>query len=164
VEAFVSARKEYAEKVGALPRTRESFQKRRELAETAGAALKKALVEALGADNADKAEKIVGLLNPFGMMGSRLDRMVNDLLAFELPREKRMKAFLTVLEYNRDLGKVVSAAREPGASREGLREKMEGLTEGLNKELAKFLSEEQMATWKEKYQRGGFGGRRQRQQ
>jgi len=161
VKAYVSAREKYAEKVGSLPRTAESRQQRRELGEKASADLKKALVEAVGAD---KAEKIIGLLNPFGMMGSRLDRMVNDLLALELPNEKLLKAYLAVLEYNRDLGKLVSEARKPGASREGLREKMEALTEGLNKELAKFLSEEQMATWKEKYQRGGFGGRRQRQQ
>lgn len=160
VKAYVSARKDYAEKVGALPRTRESFEQRRELGEKAGAALKKALVEAVGAE---KAEKIMGLLNPFSMMSFRLDRMVNDLLALELPREKLLKAYLALLEYNRDLGKVLSAAREAG-SFEGIREKMEALTEGLNKELAKILSEEQMKTWKEKQGRGFFGGRRRREQ
>lgn len=159
VKAYVSARKDYAEKVGALPRTRESFQKRRELAEKAGADLEKALVEAVGAD---KAKKIIGLLNPFSMSSFMLDRMVNDLLALELPREKLLRAYLAVLEYNRDLGKAFSAAREAG-SFEGVREKVEGLTKGLNEELSKVLSEDQMTAWKEKYQRG-FGGRRRRQQ
>ena len=159
VKAYVSARKEYAEKVGALPRTRESFEKRRKLAETAGAGLKKALVEAVGGE---KAEKIIGLLNPFSMSSFMLDRMVNDLLALELPREKILKAYLAVLEYNRDLGKAMSAAREAG-SWEGVREKMEGLTKGFNEELSKVLTEEQMKTWKEKYQRR-LGGRRRRPQ
>jgi len=160
VKAYVSARKEYAEKVADLPRTRESFEKRRELGEKAAAELKKALVGAVGGE---KAEKIMGLLNPFNMSSFMLDRMVNDLLALKLPNEKLLKAYLAVLEYNRELGKVFSAAREPGASREGLGEKMQALTDGLNKELAKVLSEEQMKTWKEKYQRG-FGGRRRTQQ
>ena len=160
VEAYVSARKNYAEKTASLPRTRESFQQRRELGEKAAAALRKALGEAVGAE---KAEKIIALLNPFGMRSSMLDRMVNDLLALKLPREKVRTAFVAVLEYNRELGKVFSAAREPGASREGLREKMEGLTKGLNEELSKVLSEEQMTAWKEKYQRR-LGGRRPRQQ
>lgn len=160
VKAYVSARKDYAEKVADLPRTRESFEKRRELGEKAAAELKKALVGAVGDE---KAGKIIGLLNPFNMSSFMLDRMVNDLLALKLPNEKLLKAYLAVLEYNRELGKVFSAAREPGASREGLREKMQALTDGLNKELAKVLSEEQMKTWKEKYQRG-FGGRRRTQQ
>lgn len=158
VQAYVSARESYAEKVGSLPRTRESFQQRRELAEKAAAGLKKALVEAVGAE---KAEKILGILSPFGMTSFRLDRMVNDLIAFELPREKSRQAVLAVLEYNRDAGKAFTAAREAG-SFEGVREKAQALNEGLNKELAKILSEEQMATWKEKQARP-FGGRPRRQ-
>ncbi len=156
VEAYLSARKSYDEKASALPRTRESFEQRRELGEKAGADLKKALSDAVGAE---KAEKIIGLLSPFGMTGSRVDRMVNDLLAFELPREKRTKAVLAVLEYNRDVGKAMAAAREAG-SFEGAREKMQALSDGLNKTLSGILSEEQMTTWKEKYARPFGGGRR----
>jgi len=155
LKCYVSARKDYQEKVAALPRTQESFQQRRELGEKAGADLKKALVEAVGAE---KAEKVIGLLGPFTMTSFRLDRMVADLLAFGLPKDKLEKAMAAVLEYNRDSGKVMAEAREAG-SFEGVREKVQALMEGLNKELAKVLSEEQMASWKERQARP-FGPRR----
>jgi len=157
-KAYVTAREEYAKKVRDLPRTRESFQQMRELAEKARADLKKALTEAVGAE---KTEKIMGILMPFSMSSFRLDRMVGDLIDFKLPREKARKAILAVLESNRDLAKAFNAARESG-SFEGIREKMQALTESLNKELAEILSEEQMATWKEKHAQP-FGGRRRSQ-
>jgi hypothetical protein len=159
LKSYVSARKNYSEKVASLPRTRESFEQRRELGEKAAADLKKALVGAVGGD---KAEKIIGILGPFSMTSFRLDRMVGGLLAFKLPKEKLMKAMSAVLEYNRDSGKVFNEAREAG-SFEGMREKVQALSEALNKELAKILTEEQMTTWNETQGRG-FGGRRRPQQ
>jgi hypothetical protein len=147
VEAYVTARKNYADKTAELPRTREGWQQRQELAEKARSGLKEGLVKAVGAD---KAEKIMGTLSPFGMTAFLLDRMVNDLLALELPREKVRKALLAVIEYNRDAGKAFTEAREAG-NFEGLREKMGTLIEGLNKELAEILTEKQMAEWKEKH-------------
>ena len=161
-EAYVSAKQTYTEKSRELPRTRESMQQRRELAENAGEGLKKALTEAVGAET---TEKFMGLLSPFSMSSFRLDRMVGDLIDFKLPREKLRKAVLTVVESNRDLAKAFNEARESG-SFEGIREKMQSLSESLNKELSEILSEEQMATWKEKHAqpfggRGGAGGGRQ---
>ena len=155
VKAYATARKEYADKAAELPRTREGWQKRRELAEKAHSELKEGLVKAVGAE---KAEKIMGLLSPFGMTTFVLDRMVNDLLALKLPREKVRKGLLAVIEYNRDAGKAFTEAREAG-NFEGLREKMGTLVEGLNKELSEILTEEQMAEWKEKHGRL-FGGPR----
>lgn len=159
LKAYVSARKNYAEKAESLPRTREAFEQRRELGEKAAADLKEALVKAVGAD---KTEKIIGLLGPFSMMSFRLDRMVNELLGFELPKDKLNKAMLIVLEYNRDSGKLMTEAREAG-SFENVREKVQALNEKLNKELAKVLSEKQMATWTERQGRPFGGGRRPQQ-
>jgi hypothetical protein len=157
VKTYVAARKDYASKAAALPRTRESFEQRRELGEKANAGLKEALVEAVGAE---KAEKIMAALAPFGMGGFRLDRMVNDLLGFKLADDKMKKAMGAVMEYNGALGKAMAEARESG-SFEGVREKMQSLSEGLNKKMSGVLSEEQMATWKERYGRTFGGGRRQ---
>ena len=154
VKAYVSARQDYSKKVSELPRTREAFQQRRELAEKASAGLKEALTKAVGAE---KTGKIMGLLSP-AMSGFRLDRMVGDLIDFKLPREKLRKAVSAVLEYNRDLSKALAEARESG-SFEGAREKMTKLNEALNKTLSGLLSEEQMGTWKERYARP-FGARR----
>jgi hypothetical protein len=158
VKAYVKARKDYAEKIAALPRTRESFQQRRELAEKAQGELKEALVKAAGAE---KAEKMVGMLAQTGMGRSRVDRMVNGLLGFKLAEDKLKKAMVVVMEYNGALGKAMAEARESG-SFEGVREKMQALTDGLNKKMAGILTEEQLATWKETYGRTfrGRGGRR----
>jgi vacuolar-type H+-ATPase subunit I/STV1 len=158
VEAYVSARQSFEDKTRELPRTRESFEERRKLAEKAGAELKEALTKAVGAEN---AEKIIAALSPFGMMSSRLDRMVAQLIGFELPREKLRKAVGAVLEYNTELNKAFTAAREAG-SFEGAREKMQALTEALNKQMAEILSAEQMATWKESQARPS-GARRPQQ-
>ncbi len=157
-EAYVAARQAYLEKTRELPRTPESFQKMQELAEKASADLKEALTKAVGAE---QTEKIMGLLMPFSMSSFRLDRMVGDLIDFELPRQELRKAVLAVIESNRDLAKAFNAARESG-SFEGLREKMESLSEALNKELSEILSEKQMAEWKEKHAQP-FGGRRRQQ-
>ena len=151
-EAYVSARKAYAEKVSALPRTREAFTQRQELATKAGTDLKAALAKIAGEE---KAGKMVDALNPFAMFGSRLDRMIGGLMDFELPKEKFEKAVAGVLEYNSGLGKMMAEARESG-SFEGMREKGQKLTDSLNETLAKILSDEQMAKWKETYGRG-FG-------
>jgi hypothetical protein len=159
-EAYVAARKAYAEKVAELPMTREAFTQRRELATKAGTDLKAALTKIAGEE---KAGKMVAALDPFAMFGSRLDRMIGGLMDFELPKEKFQKAVLSVIEYNRDLGKVMAEARESG-SFEGMQEKGQKLTDSLNESLAKILSEEQMTKWKESYGRGfgrmGAGGRR----
>lgn len=158
VKAYVGALKAYQEKVQALPRTRESFEQRRELAEKAQADLKAALAKAVGEEKAGKALAAMG---PFGMRGFGLDRMVNELLGFKLPKEKLSKAVAAVMKYNVELNKVFTAARDSG-DREGMREKMQGLSEALNKELSGLLSEEQMATWKESRSRR-FGPRRTQQ-
>jgi hypothetical protein len=157
-KAYVAAQQDYLEKSRELPWTRESFEQRRQLAEKASAGLKEALTKAVGAE---KTEKLMGILMPFSMSSFRLDRMVGDLIAFELPKEKAKKAILVVLENNRDLGKAFNEARESG-SWEGIREKMQELREALDKELSEILSEKQMAEWKEKYAQP-FGGRRRQQ-
>ncbi len=154
--AYVAAQQAYAEKVRDLPRTRESFQQRRELADKASADLKEALTKAVGAE---KTEKVMGLLGPFGMMGSRVDRMVGDLIAFKLPKEKFGKAVMAVLENSRDQAKLFTQARESG-SFEGVREKAQELSEALNKKLSEILTEEQMTQWKERYARPLGGGPR----
>jgi len=155
VKAYLAAQEAYAKKVADLPRTRESSQQRRELGEKAAADLKEALTKAVGAE---KAGKVIGLLSPFGMMGSRVNRMIGGLIEFKLPKEKLGKAVIAVMENNKEQAKLFAEARESG-SFEGVREKMQPLTEALNKKLSAILSEEQMATWKEKYARP-FGGRR----
>ncbi len=156
VKAFTAARQEYQDKAAALPRGQEGMQQRRELSEKSLAGLKEALTKAVGAE---KTEKIIGIFNPFGMSSFFLDRMVGDLIAFQLPKEKFEKAMVCVLNYSKDLGKAMEEARQSG-SFEAVREKREKLNEALNTEMAKLLSEEQMAKWKESTSRP-FGGRRQ---
>lgn len=152
VKAYVAAQQAYAAKVQELPRTREAFQQRGELATKANADLKEAATKAFP----DLGEKLAGLLPPIGGMGSRLDRMVGDLIAFKLPEEKLAKAVSAVMENNRAQLKLFAEARESG-SFEGVRDKMQPLADALNKKLAEILSEEQMTQWKERYARS-FGG------
>jgi hypothetical protein len=154
VKAYSAAQQAFAEKTADLPRTRESFEQRRDLGEKATAELKETLTKAVGAE---KAGKVMELLPAFGMMGSRLDRMVGDLIAFKLPKEKLDKAVTAVLEYNKEQSKLFAQARESG-SFESVRDKMQPLSDALNKKLSEVLSEEQMTQWKEKYARP-FGGR-----
>ena len=156
VKAYLAAQQAYAEKVKDLPRTRESFEQRQEIATKANADLKEALTKAFP----DKGEKVIGLLGPLGAMGSRLDRMVGDLIAFKLPPEKLAKAVSAVMENSREQSKLFAQARESG---ESVRDKVQPLTDALNKTLSEILSEEQMTQWKERYSRpfggGGRGGR-----
>ncbi|MDP2897683.1 MAG: hypothetical protein Q8Q12_14185 [bacterium] len=156
VKAYIAAQQAYAEKVKDLPRTRESFEQRQEIATKANADLKEALTKAFP----DKAEKVIGLLGPLGAMGSRLDRMVGDLIAFKLPPEKLAKAVGAVMENSREQSKLFAQARESG-SFESVRDKVQPLTDALNKTLSEILSEEQMTQWKERYARpfGGGAGR-----
>jgi hypothetical protein len=158
VKAYVGAQQAYAAKVQDLPRTRESFEQRQEIATKAGADLKEAITKAVGAE---KAEKVIGMLGPFGMTASRLDRMIGDLIAFKLPEEKLGKAVKAVMENNQAQAKLFAEARESG-SFESVRDKMQPLADALNKKLAEILSEEQMTQWKERYARpfGGPGGAR----
>ncbi len=160
VEAYVSARKGFAEKAEALPRGQEGFQQRRELGQKAAADLKEALTKIAGAE---KTDKIIGMLGPFERSSFLLDRMVGDLIDFKLAKEKLNQGMLDVLEYNAATGKLMAEAAKAG-SFESVREKMQPLREELNKKLAKVLTKEQLATWTEKYARGGFGGPRRQPQ
>lgn len=156
VKAYVAAQQAYAAKAQELPRTRESFQQRQELGEKAAADLKEALTKAVGAE---KAGKVAGLLGPFGMTASRLERMIGDLIAFKLPQDKLAKAVLAVMENSREQSKLFAEARESG-SFEAAREKMQQLSEALNKKLSEVLTEEQMTQWNETYtRRSGAPGR-----
>ncbi len=161
VKAFVAAQQAYSEKVQELPRSREGFQQRQEIATKANADLKEAFTKAVG----DKAEKVAGLLAPVGTMGLRVDRMVGTLIDFKLPKEKLGKAVMALMENSRDQAKLFTEARESG-SFDGVREKMQALTESLNKKLSAILTEEQMTQWNESYGRrfgprgAGAGGRR----
>jgi hypothetical protein len=159
VKAYVSARQEHHQKLHSLSRTREAIQKRREFAEKARSNLKEAFARIIGPK---KTEKALALLDPFAPSSFLLDRMVGEMISLQLTDEKLDKALLRVMEHNADLAAAMSEARK-ARSWEGFREKVNALTESLNKELAKILTEEQMAAWKQKYTPPIFGRPRPRQ-
>jgi len=177
VEAYVSARGNYealrstiTEKLRSLPQTGESLQQMVEVGEKARLELKEALARDVGVE---KTEKIMRILGQSSRSTFELDQMVGDLIVFKLPEDKRQKAILSVLEYNGALHEVMTEAIQAGMRQvphdesekavvryieENLRDKATKLTEALSKELAKLLSEEQMAAWKGKYARPFLGG------
>jgi len=164
VAAYKEARKAYQEALRAgMEKLRETagddrrarmigFREQREkAADTARAEFKKAVSAFL--DEAQTGMAVARL----GVLSEQWDRMVATLAGFELG-EKLAAAMEHVNNYIVQQAKAMEDMWREDADRAALREKLQNMRTKLDEELAKLLSEDQLAKWKEATT---WGGRRQ---
>lgn len=114
--------------------------------------LKKALAAFL---NEKETEKTIALLGTFQRSWDRMVKVVSD---FSLPAKKQQDVLSAINTFVVNVDEKMQEARASGDFMA-----MRGATEGergtLDTAMAKVLTEEQLATWKEATQRRGRGGR-----
>ena len=159
VEVYEAARKAQGEAMrealggggpGGDPMAR--FQKMREVNERHIENLKSALTEAIGEEPASKA------LETLGAFDRQSDGMTVTLAAMGLEDAKLNDAMTHVATYVSGLSKATEEAFA-SMSMETMRTARQELKSALDDGLANILSEEQLATWKEKTAFRGRGGR-----
>lgn len=157
VTAYIAARKSQGE---AMREARQSggggnfgnFQAIREITAKEREALQKALGEIVAADKAATATESLGTFN------NQWDIMADTLTTFKLAEEKQNACLTMIAKYviSSDKARSEAIANQDFQS---MRTVSQELKSALDAMMAIQLSEDQLATWKERTQRRGFGGR-----
>ena len=132
---------------------RGAFQELQAVSDEERAKLESALTDFLSEEQVDKAMPSLGSFN------RQWDRFVDALASFELGDEKQHEALNLIKVYVVDSERARSLAMLSGDF-QSIRSSNQALKETLDGQLAKILSEDQLAKWKEATaSRGGrFGG------
>lgn len=147
VDAYKAARASHQkardEKLGeGGPRSREAYEAMRAVTEAERAKFETALKAFLTPEETQKA------MATLGSFSRRFDQLVVVLEGMKLDKEKQAQAMDVLLAYVAETGTMMTQAG-PDADREALRAKMQAAQEKMNAEMAKVLTEEQMAKWRE---------------
>ncbi len=157
-EAYVAARESHQKGLEELSSGedggRRNYEAYRDVAEKERAKLKTAIKDALTEEQIDKAMPLLGSFN------RRWDTFVHALAAFELDRKAKGSALklinVYVVGYNKAMSEAIASR-----SFDSVRDSLTKLKETLDTGMAKVLSEDQLAKWKEATAyRGRSGGRR----
>ena len=132
---------------------RGNFQALREITTKERDSLQAALGAIVSADKAATAIESLGTFN------RQWDMMANTLAAFGLGEEKQNACLTTIADYvvSSDKARSEAFANQDFQSFRTISQEQKSALDTL---MAKQLSEEQLATWKEKTARRGFGGGR----
>ena len=104
-----------------------------------------------------KPEEVTKAMASLGTLNTRWDRMVTVLDGMNLEEKPRAEAMKLVEQNVAETGKIMQGAAA-GGDFQAMREKMAPLRDKLDADLAKVLSADQMAKWKEATtMRGGQG-------
>ena len=129
-----------------------NFQAIREITAKEREALQKALGEIVSADKAATATESLGTFN------RQWDMMANTLAAFSLAEEKQNACLTMIAKYvvSSDKARSEAIANQDFQSIRTISQEQKSALDAL---IANQLSEDQLATWKEKTAPRGFGGR-----
>ena len=159
VDAYKTVKKDYltalTERRAAMSREPGAMEEARkamaEVADTARGNLRKAVSAFLDEKQTETA------VERLGNFDFRWDAMVRKLAEFKLG-DKQADALELVNLFIIESGKLVRSRMAAGAPPEDLRERNAALRAKLDEDLAKILSEEQLAEWKQSTARGGPRG------